>query len=187
MRRTVFLLLACVLLLPESALARSDSATELGRHLAGLRSAPLRAAPAALDSASASQDIWRTLAPPQLWNHAATYDSENDRMLAFGGHEAFARYGYSSSDPWALSLGASIAWSRVITTGQIPIDPFGRLDAPNLASFGAVRRSDLDSDLDKPSCRGGEGRPKTLLANGVSSYPNELGTRRGTAWQWVQS
>ena len=63
---------------------------------------------------------WSALAPTgtppvERYFHTAIYDPVRDRMLVFGGWD-----GYYRNDVWALSLGASPAWSQLAPTGTLP-------------------------------------------------------------------
>lgn len=54
-------------------------------------------------------------------SHGLVYDPLRDRMLIFGGASHFGQTELRYNDVWALSLGASPAWSSVSPTGTKPI------------------------------------------------------------------
>lgn len=77
---------------------------------------------------------WRALAPagsppsPRS-SHAVVYDAAADRLIVFGGLDATGPLG----DVWALSLGATPAWTQLSPTGPAPTARFGHsaiFDAP---------------------------------------------------------
>lgn len=77
----------------------------------------------ALDVSTLSNTSWAKLNPTGPWpapraQHTAIYDSQNDRMVVFGGHS----FHYNFDDVWALDLttpGAE-AWTQLFPSGQDP-------------------------------------------------------------------
>ena len=71
-------------------------------------------------------------------NHTSIYDPVRDRMLTFGGYDGTNRH----NETYALSLGATPAWSLIATAGAIP---------PPIVGMGGV----YDSAHDRLVCFGG--------------------------------
>jgi len=64
---------------------------------------------------------WTQLAPlgtppAARWAHVAAYDAARDRMIVFGGYDGSV----SRNDAWALSLGATPAWTQLTPAGPLP-------------------------------------------------------------------
>ena len=55
----------------------------------------------------------------------AAYDAANDRMLVFGGYDGVSDSTGLAHDVWALSLGASPAWTQVLPAGTPPAGRVG--------------------------------------------------------------
>jgi len=53
--------------------------------------------------------------PSKRFGHVAIYDPVRDRMLMFSGYPSFG------SDVWALSLGTTLAWTKLTPTGTPPV------------------------------------------------------------------
>ncbi len=51
-------------------------------------------------------------------NHTATLDPEHDRILVFGGQRGY--FEFLEPDVWQLTLGPTLAWSRLTVTGPRP-------------------------------------------------------------------
>jgi hypothetical protein len=60
--------------------------------------------------------------PGNRYAHAAVYDAANDRLVVFGGIDGA---GAAKNDAWALSLGATPAWTLIAATGTPPSTRFG--------------------------------------------------------------
>ncbi len=59
--------------------------------------------------------------PPQIILAAAVLDTRRNRMLLFGGEYHIPPYGVGySSDTWALSLGDSMTWQKLVVPGPAP-------------------------------------------------------------------
>lgn len=64
--------------------------------------------------------VWSPITPSGVqpsgrYVHAAIYDPVRDRMIVFGGYD-----GDEENDVWALSLGPSPAWTRLLPSGTPP-------------------------------------------------------------------
>ena len=72
-----------------------------------------------------TNQIWRQLVVPDgpgpRWGMLSAYDARRRRMVLFGGAQS-ATPGNEQlvNDVWALSLGKTLAWSRIVPTGQGP-------------------------------------------------------------------
>ena len=58
--------------------------------------------------------------PSPRYDHVAVYDPVGDRMLVYGGYTSLG----TVDEVWALSLGGSPAWSRLVPYGGPPGRPF---------------------------------------------------------------
>src|SRR5206468_1409576 len=71
-------------------------------------------------SSTAVDGVWASLVqqtsptPEPRASHAGAYDSMRNRMLVFGGRDPFR------SDVWALTLGGSPTWSKILPVGAPP-------------------------------------------------------------------
>lgn len=72
--------------------------------------------------------------PRQRSSAAMVYDPDGDRLLVFGGYDNGAGTNGFLSDLWALSLGGTPAWTRLLPAGPAPA---GRADA--FLAFDPVR------------------------------------------------
>jgi hypothetical protein len=83
------------------------------------------------DGVTTRNDVWElTLGPTPTWTqlspigsppptrylHSAVYDTTGDRMIVFGGSDGASPL----SDTWALSLGATPAWTEITAAGSPP-------------------------------------------------------------------
>lgn len=57
-------------------------------------------------------------APPELVGHSAIYDPAGDRLIVFGGEDAF---GTPSADTWSLDFAGSPAWTPLAPAGTPPL------------------------------------------------------------------
>ena len=77
-------------------------------------------------------ELATTGAPPPRFNAATAYDSVNHRLLVFGGNTSSSGLVYTeTNEVWALDLG-SLAWTRLVATGDAPSPRFwvnGAFDA----------------------------------------------------------
>lgn len=77
-------------------------------------------------------------APAARWAGAAVYDTANDRMVIFGGQTDPDSTATRYNDVWALSLGASPAWTQLTPSGTAP--SARRSPAYDVAVVGGVSK-----------------------------------------------
>lgn len=80
-------------------------------------------APGLLQQAIGADGSWERLipAPPQAYTHTGVYDQLRHRMIVFGGtHNGVPCISTNAGDTYALTLGADVEWSGILTEGPAP-------------------------------------------------------------------
>lgn len=105
---------------------------------------------------SLSTNTWEALLPNGAGpagreGHGAIFDPVGQRMVVFGGHDETAGRRFWN-DCWELSLGATVAWSQIQPSGEIPDarSSFGTIHDPTrhrMLVHGGIRsNSGIDPD-----------------------------------------
>jgi hypothetical protein len=104
-------------------------------------------------SLSGGTPTWSQLSvsagPTPRAGFVSAFDAANNRLLIFGGYDGVADTTGLPGDVWALSLGASPAWTRIEPTGGGPSGRIGAVGGFDPASgalyaFGGVNLDDSD-------------------------------------------
>ena len=106
-----------------------------------------------LAAQSVTDGTWDVLPPFHREAPAMVYDPLRDRMLEFGGFVENGDFTEARNQVWALSLGASQAWTLVATTGEPPppVDGPGVIYDPvgdQLVVWGGVSNVDGSAPTD---------------------------------------
>ena len=123
---------------------------------------------------------WTTLAPlgtrpSARHSHSATYDLARNRIVVIGGLGSSA--GSAGNDVWALSLGATQAWTRLTPTGTPPSLIYGHVAAydeahDQIVCYGGSLYSAGSSSPVWTLSLAGTGSWAPLVPGGAASPPN---------------